>query len=562
MPIILGAKSLRKFVNFYEESGKNEEYEVDSEDDEKCRSITALVASRLLRIREAKENLQKLHQEMRDEYENCKIESEKIDIMAEIEKIEKESQLQAAIAEADGLIIKLSAKLDKSKSIRENKDTLPGYMDTGAQKPNAPNKDRSEIVQDTVSSVHLEARLSQKKSGGVIQSKEKHSSYRPHYGKGCIFCQKGNHSTLRCRTVSDQNMRRKVLRQQNRCWKCFSRDHNSFVCRKQDCTFCGQKHHICLCLKKDKRQGNYGKEHRARSIAQSNPNPRDYRNRNHRSNDSQSCYKKLSAANVQMHVETWLEPSLCGENAMNEQLVLLTAEGSIWNSKIQQYQKILFVFDSGAQKTVVDEDLVEQFGLPKHMTEKCSISGIGGRSETFKSHVVPLRIGTAFGEVIEITVQTRPVITKGFSPVRLEQDDVAFLKANDIFLANTKLRGEHQIPRVLVGIDYYHDLITHTETRTPSGLHVVKTVFGHAIYGRGLSSANQAESVSCNLTAICEEAERQVLQKILDLIDRDGSVKQATISPKTQEKSSTPTVSEHLHFRQRKLLQMSQRTTL
>ncbi|EYC10605.1 hypothetical protein Y032_0054g2457 [Ancylostoma ceylanicum] len=218
-----------------------------------------------------------------------------------------------------------------------------------------------------------------------------------------------------------------------------------------------------------------------------------------------------------MHGETLLKSSLCSENAMNEQLVLLTAEGSIWNSKNQQYQKILFVFDSGAHKTVVDEDLVEQFGLPKHMTEKCSISGIGGRSETFKSHVVPLKIGTAFGEVIEITVQTRPVITKGFSPVRLEQDDVAFLKANDIFLANTKLRGEHQIPRVFVGIDYYHDLITHTETQTPSGLHVVKTVFGHAIYGRGLSSANQAESVNCNLTAICEEAERQVLQKISKL---------------------------------------------
>ncbi|EYB92042.1 hypothetical protein Y032_0198g1604 [Ancylostoma ceylanicum] len=512
MPIILGAKSLRKFVNFYEESTKSEEYGVESEDCEECRSTTALVTSRLLRIREAKENLQKLHQEMRDEYENCKIESEKRDIMAEIEKIEKESQLQAAIAEANGLIIKLSAKLDKSRSIRENKDTLPGYMDTGAQKLNAPNKDKSEVVQNTVSKVHLEARSGKKNSGGVRQSKEKHSSYRPHYGKGCIFCQKGNHSTLRCRTVSDQNERRKVLRQQNRCWKCFSQTHNSFVCRKQDCTFCGQKHHICLCLKKDKRQGNYGNERRARSIAQSNPNPKDYRNRYRRSYQP-ILLKNSSATNVQMHIENLAKSSLCGERAKNEQLVLLTAEGSIWNPRKQQYEKILFVFDSGAQKTVVDENLVKQFGLPKHVTAKSSISGIGGRTETFESHVVALKVGTAFGEEIEMTVQTRPVITSGFPSVRLEQDDVTFLRANDIFLANTKLRGETQIPRVLVGLDYYHELVTHSGTRTPSGLHIVTTIFGPTVYGRGLSSVPQPNSVSYNLTAICEKTEHQALQK-------------------------------------------------
>ncbi|EYC41957.1 hypothetical protein Y032_0550g3314 [Ancylostoma ceylanicum] len=191
----------------------------------------------------------------------------------------------------------------------------------------------------------------------------------------------------------------------------------------------------------------------------------------------------------------------------------MTAEGCIWNAKKKEYEKILFFFDSGAQRTLVDEELVEQFGLQKHMTKRCSISGIGGRVDTFESHVVPLRIGTAFGEVIEITVQTGPAVSKGFLSVRLEQDDIAFLKANDIPLTNRKLHGEHQIPRVLVGLDYYHDLVIHEGTRTPSGLHIAKTVFGHTVYGRGLSSASQAKSVSYNLTAICDEAEYQARQK-------------------------------------------------
>ncbi|EYC13451.1 hypothetical protein Y032_0043g718 [Ancylostoma ceylanicum] len=214
---------------------------------------------------------------------------------------------------------------------------------------------------------------------------------------------------------------------------------------------------------------------------------------------------------------TLTEPNLRVDSPVSEQLVLMTAEGSIWNARKQEYEKILFFFDSGAQKTAVDEELAEQFGLARQMTEKCTMSGIGGRIGTFKTHVVSLKIGTAFGEEIEITMQTRPVITEGFLSVRLEQCDVAFLKANEIFLANTKLRGELQIPRVLVGLDYYHDLITHIGAKTPSGLHVAKTVFGHTIYGRGLSSVPQPNSVSYNLTAICEKAEHQALPKISEL---------------------------------------------
>ncbi|EYB84685.1 hypothetical protein Y032_0311g2123 [Ancylostoma ceylanicum] len=196
-----------------------------------------------------------------------------------------------------------------------------------------------------------------------------------------------------------------------------------------------------------------------------------------------------------------------------KQIVLMTADGSIWNAKRQRFKKVLFLFDSGAQKTVIEEKLAEQFGLRKVRTQMCTVSGNGGRVETFESHTISLRIGTAFGEEIEITGQTRPVITNGFPSLILGQSDGAFLKANDIYLASTKIRGEHQIPRILVGLDHYHDLITGHLTKTPSGLHIAKTVFGPAVYGSGVTEAIQAKSVSYNLTAIYEGAEHQVQQK-------------------------------------------------
>ncbi|EYC16327.1 hypothetical protein Y032_0034g2933 [Ancylostoma ceylanicum] len=208
-----------------------------------------------------------------------------------------------------------------------------------------------------------------------------------------------------------------------------------------------------------------------------------------------------------MCAETVSKSNICPPKTTNRQVVLMTAEGSIWNAKRRQFERVLFLFDSDAQKTVVEEKLAEQFGLPKKMTKMCTVSGGGGHTETFQSHTVQLSIGTAFGEDIEMTVETRPIITSGIPSVKLDKVDAAFLKANDIYLANTKIRGECQIPRVLVGLDYYHDLVIDHITKTPSGLHITKTVFGPTVCGSGLTEVTQAESVDYNLTAVWEKTE-------------------------------------------------------
>ncbi|XGW34304.1 hypothetical protein V3C99_018278 [Haemonchus contortus] len=74
---------------------------------------------------------------------------------------------------------------------------------------------------------------------------------RPQFKDKCIFCHKNNHSSFSCRTVTDQSRRRKIIKDENRCWKCCSSSHNSFDCQRADCPRCGQKHHMSLCVKKD-----------------------------------------------------------------------------------------------------------------------------------------------------------------------------------------------------------------------------------------------------------------------------------------------------------------------
>ncbi|EYC15818.1 hypothetical protein Y032_0035g2977 [Ancylostoma ceylanicum] len=503
--------------------------------------------------------------------------SEKQDIMTEIEQIENESQLHAATAEANDLIVILSARLGEYKNICENVETYdqkvyaPTEFESNTVRNSAESTEQNRsgvsfsqtvyasqnrggsmafLKKEIAAKANVANRSGQKSIGEVMQSRRRNANYRPNYGKGCIFCQKGNHLSTRCRTVSDQSMRRRALREQNRCWKCFSPNHSSFVCHKQDCSYCGQKHHNSLCFKKEALQVNYGKERKVITVASNRRNTRNWQNRGQIGNDNQPIRTKLTPVAVQMCAGTVLESNICPPKTTNRQIVLMTAEGSIWNAKRRQFERVSFLFDSGSQKTVIEEKLAEQFGLPKVRTQMCTVSGNGGHTETFKSHIVLLKIGTVFGEDIKTVVETRPVITNGFPSVRLDQNDAAFLKANDIYLANTKIRGEHQIPRILIGLDYYHDLITGYLTKALSGLHIAKTVFGPIIYGSGFTEVNHIESVIYNLTAVWENAERlkkspgliipvkrqrrKKLAKYLDVADSNSVARRRLQSPQPQ----------------------------
>ncbi|KAK6742031.1 hypothetical protein RB195_009726 [Necator americanus] len=700
---------------------------IDEETYQKCRSATALLQSSIRQIKEARENLQELYNEVRDEYKNCKNKSERKDLMIEIEQIEDESQLQSAIAEANDLTFMLTARLDETKNMRENMEIKLGYMSLKPQRDNNVNNEeneegdgeidntnencvrdttmpscsqdtsnsastcnsgtakrtlrsikppqatlpkfygnsddfpeywaifealvhnseeldimekilllkeslkgraqtaikgiklipenynwliktlqenysnhqcnRSQIVkklvsmsvannsadicsatfdqirmltnqmisagyhvgktcdpmwcetilskfpEDIIKSVlvasqsqdrqtvddlmnllkteitakaYVESRLGHKHINKAIPSKTNHDNLRTN--RNCLFCHKDNHVSMQCRTVTDQSIRRKMLKEQNRCWKCCSPNHSSFDCQRSDCLKCGQKHHMSLCFKTEQLSQNNSSKPKFVRVGQNQQRQHSWQNREENNRNIPQRFKPI---NTQVSVE----PPQIKENSIqhsqtSKQLILMTAEGNIWNARKQTYEKVLFFFDSGAQKTVIEENLAQQLGLPKNTTEICTMSGIGGHIECFESHKVPVKLGTAFGEEICMTIQTKPVITNGFPSVKLNTEDIEFLKTNTICLANSKLRGEHQNPHILVGLDYYHDLVTDPANgiRTPSGFHIAKTVFGPTIYGRGISKVSETANTVCHsLTGISENTEQELLQKMFEL---------------------------------------------
>ena len=144
-PIVLSATTLKNLVSRYKEYTAKTDYPtIDEENYEKCRSTIALLKSGIRQIKEGRENLQKLYNEIRDEYKNCKNKSERKDLMTEIEQIEQESQLQVHIAEANDLIFMLTARLDGSTCIKDKMDVKSGYSTYKSRNENA-NPEGAEV---------------------------------------------------------------------------------------------------------------------------------------------------------------------------------------------------------------------------------------------------------------------------------------------------------------------------------------------------------------------------------------------------------------------------------
>ncbi|RCN25515.1 hypothetical protein ANCCAN_28772 [Ancylostoma caninum] len=213
--------------------------------------------------------------------------------------------------------------------------------------------------------------------------------------------------------------------------------------------------------------------------------------------------------------------SIPTNNLERHQVVLMTAEGNIWNHKEQKFQKALFFFDTGAQKTIIREQLADELGLPQQHSELCVMSRIGGHIEQFRSNFMPLKLSTTYGKLIDLTIQTKPVLTNGFSLVNLSDCDKDFLEENGICLSNTRVRGEHQIPEILVGQDYYYALVLDNgvKGKLPSGLHIINTVFGPTVQGRGTlrPTTENPTSISMGLTLVSKGKESEILQNIFEL---------------------------------------------
>ncbi|XGW22649.1 hypothetical protein V3C99_005119 [Haemonchus contortus] len=108
--------------------------------------------------------------------------------------------------------------------------------------------------------------------------------------------------------------------------------------------------------------------------------------------------------------------------------------------------------------------------------------------------------------------------------VKLSPADQAFLQDRNILICNPNIRGENQLPQILVGLDHYYDFVHEKGEilQIPSGLRLAGTIFGPTLYGRGSMDAQDSDitapAIAHCITAVTSaEPENEMLTKLFEL---------------------------------------------
>ncbi|XGW12069.1 hypothetical protein V3C99_013053 [Haemonchus contortus] len=363
----------------------------------------------------------------------------------------------------------------------------------------------------------------------------------------CVICETSSHFTWQCQSKLPVSKKRDIVAQKRLCWKCYSPKHTSSQCSRNNCRLCGKMHYIKLCFTTENAAEHGTSEHKSPSVSEAEQRGQRVLAKRmsttpgklYSNTDPQPLQKHTANMHIECDEETYPDAGVklwddeettehpiyinCSAlSPKNEQIALMTAAGSIWNHGTQSFEKVIFFFDIGAQKMVIQEDLACRLKLPTLKTETCIMSGIGGTTETFQSSIVHVKIGTAYARDLEILIQTKPILTNGFPAVKIGPVDQQFLEKRNLLVCNPNVRGEHHIPNILVGLDHYYSFVLDSgeHLTTPSGLRIANTIFGPTLYGRGSTDTSggtiPTPSLSYNMTVI-EETERELLSKLFEL---------------------------------------------
>ena len=256
----------------------------------------------------------------------------------------------------------------------------------------------------------------------------------------CYFC-KGNHVAGKCDKISSVEERRKILKEDKRCFNCLKRGHFSPECNSGNgCSKCkGPKgrHHYSICLGE---------------TSNSKPAEKD------ESTESTTVTAK-ERGNV----------------------LLQTATGYVYNgSNKDQCFKVQMLFDLGSQRSYVTEELMKKLNLGIECNEMLNLNTFGSsKFAKVKCNRVTFFVSLNDYDDVEVSALTHKVIC---SPLRTRVDVGNHAHLRGLTLADNSLGSSCKID-VLIGADKYYDFIVGDIVKGSAGPVATKSKLGWLLSG-------------------------------------------------------------------------------
>ena len=285
----------------------------------------------------------------------------------------------------------------------------------------------------------------------------------------CVFCQQ-SHSPADCNSVPDLNARKRILRNNGRCFNCLRTNHLSRNCRSTSkCKRCQGKHHTSIC-----ERGSYSRE-----------------------NPSLATPTELDPEAL-AYTPNPTTNTLCSTE--RKAVLLQTACAVVHNpSKPEFATEVRLLFDSGSQRSYLTERAMRLLQLQPTGERTLSMATFGAIQEQIRvCPIVSVGICVKGYPTVSLSLHVVSTICEPLScqPITTSVEANGHLVGLD--LADTA-DGNSRLPvDILIGSDYYWDLVTGSICRSEKGPTAIHTKLGWVLSGPTLSSS----SMRCSSTYI------------------------------------------------------------
>ena len=271
----------------------------------------------------------------------------------------------------------------------------------------------------------------------------------------CRYCTEKHYSDECWKFKTDIERKKQI---KGSCFRCLREGHFAKECKKnKTCVHCGEenKHHRSLCPKM------FG----TKTLPE-------------------SSNMTFNEKNDKIAEET-TENSLVSSNDM---VLMQTALVEIQNPKNAFSLKTRLLLDCGSQRTYITESLANRLGLKKESEQEIKLSTFGSdKPKVIKTASTTLSLKLNNGQYFKVTANIVPVISGSIIRKHIDMSSLGHLEhlLKSVDMADTiPTETESSSVEILIGNDYYLDLVLPQRLELQPGLYLLSSKFGWILTGR------------------------------------------------------------------------------